>query len=134
VTALLGAVFVSAVWVGPLWAQGSSARAFSSAPVTAGTEDNVRVWVNNVGPRPVRVTIFFLNAEDGSIISSSKAAIAIAPGAGAFQDISFGLGSGITGVTAAVQVEGRSLVRMSLEVHYEKGQRIFTDGFESGHM
>jgi hypothetical protein len=88
-----------------------------------------RVWVYNLGRRPIEATIFLLNAEDGTPVGGGKTAV-VSPQGGAFEDITVSLG--IKGVTAVVRVEGRSPVRMSLEVAQTGGQLIFTDGFESG--
>ena len=124
-----GAVLTMAMWWGPLWAQDRQATLFFSPPVFAQVDDTVRVGFVNTGRSPVRVTIFLLDAEDSSLIHQSETFFK-APDGGAFTDITASLGLGII---AAVRVEGRSRVRLSLQVIDADGQtQIFTDGFESG--
>lgn len=127
---LAAILLAGAVWWGSVWAQpGGQAKVFFSSPVTVQAGDLVRVGFTNIGKKPVRVTVFLLDAEDSSLISQS-AVFFKAPDGGAFEDITFSLGSGII---AAVRVAGQSQVRISLQVIDSEGRtRIFTDGFESG--
>ena len=127
---LVGAALMTAIWAGPLWAQqGSRARILYSPPLTVQAGDTAQVWFTNVGQRPVRVRIFFLRADNSSMLQESELLLT-APDDGAFEDITLSVGLGII---AAVLVEGRSQVRVSLQVTDAAGQtKIFTDGFESG--
>ena len=125
---VLGAALIATAWVGPLSAQGGRAETFFSAPVPAVEKDAVVVRFFNVGRGPVRVTVDLRDAVDGSPIGMSQDPVLVDRGHGgvSFRDVSETLGSGIV---AVVQVEGPSVVLMSLEV---VGKQIFTDGFESG--
>ena len=130
VAVVSGITLIVTVWVGPLSAQGGRVETFVSPPVTVEKGGTALVRFTNVGRRPVRVTIQFRDAEDEEAKPLETATFFKVPGGGAFEDITSSIG---LGVIAHVRVEGRSAVRMSLEVKDVFGQtQVFTDGFETG--